>query len=205
MLTVGHFAQGGAALAQYFAHFAGTQANSHISTFTSNQLHGCTSTASNLCAFTRLQLDRVDRATDRNVTQRQGVTRLDRRLGTGYDLIASAHTLGCDDVATLAVSIFQQSDVRSTVRIVFDTLNGGWNAILVATKIDQTVMLLVTAPAMTRGDTAIIVTRAANGAPLCRSEFTTLTTKRRPAEVGLHFTSAMMYPFTYSALAKSMS
>src|SRR5690606_8558093 len=36
----------------------------------------------------------------------------------------------------------------------------------------------------------------AYGAPLCRSCPTTLTTKRRPAEVGLHLTIAMMHPFT---------
>src|SRR5690606_13737890 len=77
---------------------------------------------------------------------------------TRQQLIARAHDLRRDDVATLTVGILQQSDVRSTVRIVFDTLNDGRNAVLVATKIDQPVMLLVTTANVTSGDATVVVT-----------------------------------------------
>src|SRR5690606_31348320 len=64
-----------------------------------------------------------------------------------------------NDVATLTVGIFQQGDVSSTVRIVFHALDSGRDAIFViATEIDQTVVLLVAATDMTSGDTTIVVT-----------------------------------------------
>ena len=61
-----------------------------------------------------------------------------------YQLVTGLHTLWCDNVTTLTVHVLQQGDVRSTVWIVFQTLNDGWNAILVATEIYDTVVLLVT-------------------------------------------------------------
>ena len=49
--------------------------------------------------------------------------------------------------------------MSSTVWIVFDTLDSGWNAIfVVATEVDQTVMLLVTTTNVTSGNAAIVVT-----------------------------------------------
>ena len=71
VLTVGHFAQGGTALAEHVTHFAGAQTYGDIGTFTRDQLYRCTGTASNLSTFTGLQFDRVDSATDRNIAQRQ--------------------------------------------------------------------------------------------------------------------------------------
>ena len=102
----------------------------------------------------------MDGRTQRNVAQRQAVTSLDWRIDARHQLIASTDALGGDDVAALAVGILQQRNVRSTVRIVFDALNDGGNAILVATKIDQAVMLLVTTTDMTGSDTAVVVTTA---------------------------------------------
>src|SRR5690554_2448470 len=158
VFTVGRFAQGGTALAEDLTHFTGTQANGNVGTFTGYQLYGSTGTACNLGTLAWLQLDRMDSATNRNVAQRQAVTRLDRGFCAVEQLIASYHTLGGDDVATLTVGILQQSNMSGTVWIVFDALNDGRNAILVATKIDQTIVLLMTAATMTRGDATIVVT-----------------------------------------------
>ena len=49
--------------------------------------------------------------------------------------------------------------MRGTVRVIFDALNSGWNAIfVVATEINQTVMLLVTTTDMTSSDATVVVT-----------------------------------------------
>jgi hypothetical protein len=78
----------------------------------------------------------------------------------------------------LAVGVAQQSDVRGTVRVVFDTLDLGRDTILVATEVDNTVVLLVTTADVTGGDVTVVVTASglgllfdqrANGRPLCRS------------------------------------
>ncbi|MCY1413715.1 hypothetical protein D9M71_291520 [compost metagenome] len=163
MLGVRDFAQGRTAVSQDFAHFTGTQTHGYVCTFTSDQLGGCASGASDLSAFTRLQLDTVNGATYRNVAQRHAVTSLDRRTNTGDQLIASSNAFRGDDVATLAVGIFQQSDVSSTVRIVFHALNDGRNAILVTAEIDHTVVLLVTTTDMTGGDTTVVITATSLG------------------------------------------
>src|SRR5690554_1588031 len=161
-----------------------------------------------------LQFDRVDGATHRNVAQRQAVASLDRRVGTRHQLIASSHTLGRDDVATLAVGVLQQSNVSGTVRIVFDTLNGGGNAILVATKIDQTIVLLMTAPTMTRGDATIVVTSAGLALLLEQGRVRSTLVQVRANDLydeaaasGSRFTFNNCHdvPLSYSALAKSMS
>ncbi|MNM78100.1 hypothetical protein D3C81_899870 [compost metagenome] len=105
----------------------------------------------------------MDGATYRNVAQRHAVASLDRRANTGDQLIASSNAFRGDDVATFAVGIFQQSDVSGAVRIVFHALNDGRDAILVATEIDHTIVLLVTTTDMTGGDTAVVVTTARLG------------------------------------------
>jgi len=47
--------------------------------------------------------------------------------------------------------------VRGAVRIVFDALNLGGNAILVATEVDNAVVVLVTTALVTGGDVAVVV------------------------------------------------
>src|SRR5690606_81182 len=155
------FAQGRTALGQDFAHLAGAQTQGHVGAFTGNQLNGRTSGTGNLRTFAGLQFDTVNSTTNRDVAQRQGVTGLDRCIDARDQLVASAHALRRDDVATLAIGVLQQSDVSSTVRIVFDTLNGGRNAILVATEVDQTIVLLVTTADVASGDAAVVVTTTA--------------------------------------------
>ncbi|MCY1513544.1 hypothetical protein D9M68_480520 [compost metagenome] len=163
MLGVRDFTQGRAAVSQDLAHFAGAKTQGYVRTFTRDQLGGSTSGTSDLSAFARLQFDTVNGATNRNVAQRHVVASLDRRTDTGNQLIAGYHAFRGDDVATLAVRVFQQSDVSSTVRIVFNALDDGRNAILVAAEVDQTIVLLVTTTDMTGGDTTVVVTAARLG------------------------------------------
>src|SRR5690606_21177515 len=163
VLVVRDFAQGRTALSQYFTHFAGAQTHGHVVALTGYQLSRSTSGTRDLSTLARLQLDTMNGRTHRNIAQRQAVASLDRRVGTGNQLIARHHALGRDDVATLAIGIQQQRDVRSTVRVILDALNNGRNAILVATKIDQTVMLLVATANVASGDTTVVVTTTGLG------------------------------------------
>src|SRR5690606_16311979 len=152
VLGVRDFAQGRTAFSQHLACFAGAKTQRYISTFTRNQLSRSTSGTSDLGTLARLKLNTMNGGTQRDVAQRQAVAGLDRSIHTRQQLIASTDTLGSDDVTTLAIGILQQRNVRSTVRVVFDTLDDGRNAILVATKIDQTVMLLVATANVASGD-----------------------------------------------------
>ena len=93
VLGVAHFAQGRAALGQDLAHFARAKTQGGVVTFTSNQLSASTGTASNLRAFTRLQFDTVNGRTERDVTQRQGIAFLDRRVDTRFQHVTGADAL----------------------------------------------------------------------------------------------------------------
>ncbi|GBH07227.1 hypothetical protein KPSA1_00577 [Pseudomonas syringae pv. actinidiae] len=159
VLGVRDFAQRCTAFRQYFTHFTGAKTQGHVHTFTSDQLCRSTSRTSDLCAFTWLQFDAVYGATNWNVTQLKSVARLDWCQSTCNQLVASTHAFRGNDVAALAVCVKQQSNVSSTVWIVFNTLDGGSDAILVvATEIDQTIMLLMATTDMTGSNTAIVVT-----------------------------------------------
>src|SRR5690625_3954990 len=101
MLTVGDFAEGCTTASQHFAHLTGTQTNRHLMTFTSHQLNGSTRTACQLTTFTWLHLNTVNGATNRDIAQRQAVTRLHARIVAGHQLVADLDLVRRDDVATL--------------------------------------------------------------------------------------------------------
>ena len=129
----------------------------------------------------------------------------------GHQLRARGQALGRDDVAALAVGVQQQREVRAAVRVVFEALDLGLDAVLVAAEIDHAVVLLVAAALVPHGDAAVVVAAAAAasgarrsgqcGSPLCRSGVTTLTSARRPGEVGLTLINGM----AYSVAAKLIS
>jgi hypothetical protein len=88
-----------------------------------------------------------------------GIAGLDGGLAAGADLIAFLHALGREDVATLAVAIKNQGDVGGAVRIVFDALHHARDAVLLATEIDDAVLLPRAAAVVTRGDAAKMIAR----------------------------------------------
>ena len=81
-------------------------------------------------------------------------------------LHADRHALGRDDVTALAVGVAQQRDVRAAVRIVFETLDLGRDAVLVALEVDHAIVLLVTAALMAHGDVAVVVAAGVLGLAL---------------------------------------
>jgi hypothetical protein len=99
-----------------------------------------------------------------------------------------------DDVTALTVDVAQQRDVRGAVRIVFDALDAGGDADLVALEVDDAVMLLVATTDVTRGDAAVVVaatvlpcfsTRPRAARPCAGPASPRGPALRRPAEVGL--------------------
>ena len=72
---------------------------------------------------------------------------------------ASADTdtpLRCNDIAPLTIRIFYQRDIGGAVGIIFDTLNGTRNPILIAREIDYTITLLMSA-GMPGSDMAVVI------------------------------------------------
>src|SRR3989454_652822 len=103
----------------------------------------------------RIHRDAAHGGPDRDVPQRQGIARLDRRLRPGHELRAGREALGRDDVAALPVGVAKQREVRAPVRIVLESLDLGRNAVLVAAKIDDAVVVFVAAALVAHRDVAV--------------------------------------------------
>ena len=129
-----------------------------MATLASDQLYGRSSAPCHLRALARLELDAVNNATNRDITHRQGVTGTYRCRVAGLQYIASLNTLGCDNVAALAVCVHHQCDVRGTVRVVLQALYCRRDIVLVPLEIDNAVVLLVSTTNVSGGYPAVIVT-----------------------------------------------
>src|SRR5690606_6533097 len=140
-----------------FAHLTGLQTHGCVGALTSNQLCRTASRTGNLPTLTGLEFDTVNRASQRNVTQRQSAARTDRSVHTGQYLVTGTQTFGCNNVTTLTIGILEQRDVGGTVRIILQTLNNGLDAVFVTFEVDQPVMLLVATAFVTGRNTARIV------------------------------------------------
>ena len=139
---------------------AGSQTQCGVSTFASSQLCRTASRANQLSALTRLHFNVVHRCTNRNRTKWQRVTWFNRCIFATDDRRASSNTLRCQNVTALTVSVLNQGDVCTTVRIVLKPLYNTRNSVFVALEVNQAIVLLVTAALMTNRDTAVVIATA---------------------------------------------
>ncbi len=98
--------------------------------------------------------------TYRDVTQRHRVADLVSGTLAGHNGIAIRQSARRNDVAVLTILVHQQGNMGAAVGIVFNTFYGSGNAILVALEIDNPVVPLVTATAVTNGNTSGVITAA---------------------------------------------
>src|SRR5690606_8815090 len=115
--------------------FAGTQANLGVCTFAGQQYGGSTRRTRDLGTLAWQHLDAVYGGTDWNVADWQSVAGTDGSIDAGQQRGANFEAARSDDVATFAIGVAQQCDVRRTVGVVFETLDLGRNAVLVATEV----------------------------------------------------------------------
>src|SRR5690606_12355811 len=155
---VADFTNGGTAVDMHTADFTRAQANLSVSAFTGQQHSGSAGGTGQLRTLAGQQLDAVNGCTNRDVADGQRVAGTDGSILTGHQRCANFQATRSDNVATLTVGIAQQCDVRGTVGVVFQALDLGGNAVLVATEVHETVVLLVTAPTMAHSDVAVVVT-----------------------------------------------
>src|SRR5438128_523171 len=145
VFEIADLADGGAAVGVHAAQLARAQTQGRVVAFARDQLHAGAGRARELRTLARTKFDAVNRRTDRHVAQRKNVARLDGRIGAGLKLVADRDAARRDDVAALAVGVAHQGDVGAAVRIVFDGLDLGRDAVLVALEINHAVSVLVPA------------------------------------------------------------
>src|SRR5918995_3570683 len=122
-----------------------------------HHLGGRPGRADHLSTLARRELDVVHLRTGRDVAQRQGVTRPDRRVRAGDDHVAHPDAEWRQHVALLAVDVEEQRDPGRAVRVVLDGRDLGRHAGLVPLEVDEAVEPLIPAAAMPRRDPAAVV------------------------------------------------
>src|SRR5690606_28910126 len=151
-----------------------------VRSFLRDELHAHTRGAGDLGTATGTELNRVDHRADRDVAQRQVVTRLDVSPRAALHLVALLQLVRGDDVALLPVGVVQQRDTGAAVGVVLDVRDLGRNTVLVVTpEVDDPVSALVAATLVPSGDpTAGVTTTTAVERPHQR------LLRLRPGELG---------------------
>ncbi|MCY1519177.1 hypothetical protein D9M68_539220 [compost metagenome] len=157
------FTDGGAAFDVHTADFTRAQTHLSVDAFASQQDGGSAGRADHLGTLARDHFDAVNRRTHRDVADRQRVAGTDRGFDARHQRGAHFQTARSDDVTTFAVGVAQQSDVRRTVGVIFQTLDLRRDTVLVATEVDDTVVLLVATATMTDRDVTVVVTAGTTG------------------------------------------
>lgn len=106
----------------------------------------------------RHHLNAMNRGAHRDVSKGKCISGADRRFSTAHQALAHHDAFRRDDVATLTICIAEQRNVCTTIGIVFNPLHLGCDTVFVTTEIDNPVMLLMAATAMTIGDMAVVIT-----------------------------------------------
>src|SRR6266478_7447918 len=105
--------------------------------------------AGHLSAFAGPQFNIVNLRTQRNIPDRQSVSRENVRILAAVDRFADLQAYGRDDVALLAVKVSNQRNVRRAIRIVLNLRHASGHAVLVALEIDHAIETFVTATTTT--------------------------------------------------------
>src|SRR3954465_9126307 len=98
----------------------------------------------------------MDGRAHRDVADRQGVAGADRGFRSGQQLRADFQATRGDDVGGLPGGIHPQGDVGRAVRVVLDALHLGRDAVLVATEVDNAVVVLVATALVAGRDVAVV-------------------------------------------------
>ena len=157
MLTVTDFAKSGSTLSKHSSHFTGAKPQRGISAFARHQLRGSSRTAGQLRTLTWLEFNAMNNRTYRNVTQCHGVTRANSSTAATHQIVSSFDSARRNNVAPLAILVFEKCDIGRSVWIVLKSLNNRRNTVFATLEINKPVMLLMTTAAMSRGDTASVI------------------------------------------------
>ena len=157
MLQVAHLTDAGGAVGADDAHLAGGHTDLGVVALLGHQLGIGAGGADQLGAAAGMHLDVVDNGTHGDVGDGQAVAGLDVGCGGGEDLVPGLQAHGSDDVTLLAILILHQRDVGAAVGIVLQLQDSGFHIHLVALEVDDTILALLAAAAMTDGDAAIAV------------------------------------------------
>ena len=157
MLQIANLTDAGGAVGADDAHLAGRHTDLGVGALLCHQLSISAGGTNQLGALAGMHFHIVDHGTDGNVGNGQAVAGLNVGSGGGQNLVAGLQAHRGNDIALLAIFILNQSDVGAAVGIVLQLQDSGFHVHLVALEVDDAVLALFAAAAMTDGDAAIAV------------------------------------------------
>lgn len=163
VLGVSDLTDYGFAIRLNFSHFTRPQTKRGISPFLRNQLRGGSGASGELSALAGFEFHTMNLCTEGNIPQGHAVTGFNRSRIGGHDFLAHRQTFRRDNIAPLAILVKNQSDMSSSVGVIFQTLYDARDIFFVALEIDNAVMPLMSAPGMPGRDPPLVVAAAAFG------------------------------------------
>src|SRR5262245_31023867 len=97
---------------------------------------------------------------ERNFVQRKRIAGTNVRAGATDNCITYGESPGMQYVTTFAIGVFDESNSRRTIGIVFDLLHHSRQTKTVALEIDNAIHALVTAATTAHGNMAMVVASA---------------------------------------------
>ncbi len=98
----------------------------------------------------------MHRKTDRNCFQRQRIAYRRRCILARHNLLTDRQPFRRDDITLFSVCICNKRDVRTTIRIVLNSLDRSWDTVLIALKVNHTILSFVSAALMTYRNTSTL-------------------------------------------------
>ena len=115
MIFITYLTYGSSTFHANFSNFSGGQPDLRIGMLLCHELRTVSCGSNQLSASARLHLDVVDHRAHRDVCQGKGVAHLDIRIGAGEDHVSDLQVFRGQDVSLLAVRIYNQRDVGTSV------------------------------------------------------------------------------------------
>ncbi len=106
---------------------------------------------------TSLQLNIMNRRTERNISQRQRIPNRRRCCSTGHNRCACRQAIRSDNVSLLAVHVVQQSNPGTPIRVILNGRNTGRNAVFITKEIDNSISPLMTATPVPHSNATLII------------------------------------------------
>ena len=161
VLGVADDTDGGAASLEDHAHFTAGHFDDGVLVVAGHELGVGTGGADHLGALTGTELDVVDKGTEGDFGEEQGVTDFGGDTGTGHDGLTDLQALGAEDVALFTVGVADEGDAGAAVGVVLDGFDDGGDAVLVTLEVDEAVEFLVAAADVAHGHFTLVVAAAA--------------------------------------------
>ena len=160
VIQIADLADGGLAVEMHLADLAARQLDLCVITVLGTEDRHLSGGTDHSGASARNQFNVVDLNTDRNVAELESIARLDFGFLAGNDGLSDLESVRSEDISLFTIRVGDKRNERGTVRIVFELLNRGCNAVLGALEVDHSVATLVAAPAETGGNPSVIVSAA---------------------------------------------